>query len=61
MRMVLLDMLLQGRELIPRHQQVARMSAAICGDQDWFPDVASLIRATLAGQNSTAGAIARAT
>jgi hypothetical protein len=29
-------------------QQVARMSAAICGDQDWFPDVASLIRATLA-------------
>jgi hypothetical protein len=29
-------------------QQVARMSAAICGDQDWSPDVASLIRATLA-------------
>jgi hypothetical protein len=29
-------------------EQVARMSAAICGDQDWFPDVASLIRATLA-------------
>ena len=29
-------------------KHVARMSAAICGDQDWFPDVASLIRATLA-------------
>ena len=31
-----------------RFEQVARMNAAICGEKNKPPDVASLIRATLA-------------
>jgi hypothetical protein len=33
-----------------RGKQVASVSAAICGDQDRFPNVASLIRASLLRQ-----------